>query len=239
MLLLTGCSFVNNSDLPRAVLGHWAFEPKTVLNLSRGGAGNFYIAQSILDNLHLADRVFVLWSGLNRIDIGLPLCHKPLLRSYDQFSETRNQLWFHSGGFGGSWHSHPKHRYADWIYDYLKAQYVALDHNYLNNRSLSVIASCLAVLEQRQIPYAFGFIYDIHQDYSNSHTALGSAVDISDPAYNLIPWHKCLRNTPFEFCKQHGLLSFDEFHPTAEGYEKWWLSVRDQVPFETPIARIE
>lgn len=231
MLLIAGCSFVDNEDFPTVTFGPGVFMDQHARHLGRGGAGNHYIAQSVLDNLHDADRVFILWSGLHRIDVSLPKSLRDDLGTYDHVHETRDELWFHSGGFAGSWHSHSRHHYPDWLYQYIQAQYKSMDWQYLTHRSLSAIASCLAVLEMREIPYAFGFIYDIHRDYSDTHSALGTPVDITDPVYQLVPWHRCLKTTPLEFCTEHGLLQDDGFHPTREGYRQWWDTVRDQVPF--------
>lgn len=231
MLLISGCSFVDNSDFPAVAFGRGVFDNNYVLHLGRGGAGNFYISQSIIDNLHRATKVFVLWSGLHRIDVSIPKHLRADLKTYDHAHETQNELWFHTGGFSGTWHSHKQHRYPDWLHQYIKAQYKGMDWQFLNHRSLSVIACCLSVLESKKIPYAFGFIYDIHQDYSDIHSSLGTPVDVHDPVYNMIPWDKCLRHTPYEFCREKGLLQDDGFHPTREGYIQWWKSVKDQVPF--------
>lgn len=232
MLLISGCSFVDNGDFPTVAFGPRVYNDEYAKHAGCGGAGNYYIAQSVLDNLHLADRVFVLWSGLHRIDVSLPKSIKHDLKTYDQYQETRNELWFFSGGFGGSWHSHSRHRYPDWLHQYIQTQYRSLDWAYLNHRSLTAVATCLNTLEAKKIPYAFGFIYDIHQDYSDDFSSLGTPVDVDDPVYKMIPWHRCLRVTPFEFCKKHDLLQDDGFHPTREGYRQWWDTVKDQVPFK-------
>ncbi len=232
MLLIAGCSFADNSDFPTVAFGPDVYDERCVMQLGRGGAGNYYIAQSILDNLHLADRVFVLWSGLHRIDVSIPKSARATLGTYDHMHETRDELWFHSGGFAGSWHGYSRYNYPEWIYQYLQAQYKSLDWQYLNHRSLSTVASCLAVLELQKIPYAFGFIYDIHRDYTDTQGSLGSPVDINDPVYKMIPWHRCLRSSPLEFCAERNLLQPDNFHPTREGYRQWWDTVRDQVPFD-------
>lgn len=231
MLLIAGCSFVDNDDFPTVAFGPGVYDNRYAMHLGRGGAGNYYIAQSILDNLDTADQVFVMWTGLHRIDVSMPKSYREQLGTYDHAHETRDELWFHSGGFTGSWHGHTRHRYAEWIHSYIEAQYKSLDWQYLNHRSLSVVASCLAVLEAKKIPYAFGFIYDIHQDYLDTQCSLGTQVDVNDPAYKLIPWDKCLRHTPYEFCADRNLLKDDGFHPSRAGYQQWWQHVKDQVPF--------
>lgn len=231
MLLLAGCSYVNNNDFPVVAFGEEVFYPKRTMHLGRSGAGNYYIARKVLENLDRADRVFILWSGLHRVDVSLPKYLLKYLDGYSHVTETRDEIWFHTGGFGGTWSVH-QDRYPSWLNKYIAAQYRGLDWQYLNHNSLSVIAGCLAVLECRKIPYSFGFIYDIHRDYSGSQSSLGTPVDTTDPVYRMIPWNRCLRTTPFEFCAERGLLKEDGFHPTYKGYRQWWKSVRDQVPFE-------
>lgn len=235
MLLLAGCSYTDNPYFPRAAFGDNVYGYKYAKILARGGAGNAFIAQSILDNLKPdVDKVFVLWTGFSRIDISLPKQMEYQLDVYDQTSPTNDAIWFHSGGFGGSWHSQPRYPYARWIYDYVNAQYKPMDWNYFATRNLTAIAGCLNTLDRLGIQYKFGFIYDIFQDYSDGHTALSGPVSKDHPLLRLIPWEHCLSSSPYEFCKDQNLLDPTEstpFHPSEQGYQKWWDSVKQEVPF--------
>jgi hypothetical protein len=236
MLLLAGCSFVDNSYLPRIAFGEDVYVHHHAKILARGGAGNAFIAQSILDNLTPdVDKVFVLWSGFSRIDIPLPKEMEYQVEVYEHTSPTSDAIWFHSGGFGGSWHSQPRYPYARWLYDYVSAQCKSMDWDYLATQNLTIISGCLNTLDRLGIKYKFGFIYDIFQDYSDDNTSLSGPVSRDHPLLRLIPWEHCLSSSPFEFCRDQNLLDPTEstpFHPTPLGYQEWWNTVKHEVPFE-------
>lgn len=236
MFLLAGCSFADNLYFPRIAFGENVYSHVHCKILARGGTGNAFIAQSILDNLTPdVDKVFVLWSGFSRIDVPMPKQMEHQVGTYDQTSTTSDTIWLHSGGFGGSWHSHAKYAYAQWIYDCISTQYKPMDWNYLATRNLTAIAGCLNTLDKLGIKYKFGFIYDIFQDYSDKNTALSGPVSRDHPLLKLIPWEHCLKSSPFEFCRDRNLLDPTEstpFHPSKQGYQEWWNSVKHAVPFE-------
>lgn len=233
MLLLAGCIYTDNSNFPAIAFGSNIYNHNYAKIIARGGAGNQYIAQSILDNLTPSvDKVFVLWSGTSRIDVPLPSQMDNEIDNYWHRTKSNGTVWFHSGGYGGTWHSRSRYPYAKWVYDYLKTQYTPLDWNYLASLSLAPIAGCLNTLERLGIEYRFGWIYDIFSDYSDDTTSLGGAVSRDHQLLQTIPWDKCLSSTPFEFCRDRGILDpIDNFHPSATGYQEWWNSVRDEVPF--------
>ena len=66
--LVAGCSYTENAAWPQHLLpGH------TILNTGIAAAGNTYISNSVLYNLDFKpDFVFVLWSGINRVDFRVP-----------------------------------------------------------------------------------------------------------------------------------------------------------------------
>ena len=69
-LLISGCSYTEFLDWPKRL---FAPENYRVYNQARVGVGNEYIACSILHHLDTQpDFVFVLWSGINRIDMRVP-----------------------------------------------------------------------------------------------------------------------------------------------------------------------
>lgn len=226
MLVVSGCSFIDNDTMPGVLTQYATDHGRNICNLSRGGAGNFYIGQSVLTTIGRASGVFILWSGLHRIDIALPKQLHAQLKDCN-VTDVGNDLWFHCGGILGNWHTHSAT--PSWLQQFFKQQYHSLDYEYLNGRSLTAIASCLAFLEYLAVPYCFGFVYDIHQDYTLQQHSLSSAVDVNHAMYKAIPWHKCLPSTPYEHCVERGLLSQDQFHPSAVGYQSWWQSVQPQV----------
>ena len=77
-VLISGCSFTENFIQFDPM--HWTYNafPQDVYvvnNVARGAAGNNYIASSILSNIDLnskPDYVFILWSGIRRIDMPFP-----------------------------------------------------------------------------------------------------------------------------------------------------------------------
>lgn len=69
-LLVSGCSFTECSDWPSRLFAPAQYK---ISNQARSSSGNEYIACSILHHLDTQpDFVFVLWSGINRIDMRVP-----------------------------------------------------------------------------------------------------------------------------------------------------------------------
>lgn len=228
MLLVAGCSFLHNPHLTPLMFGTAAFDSRQVRNVSQSGAGNYYISQSIIENLDShVDRVFVLFSGLSRIDIPLP---RDLAFEVERFAHhvhLGRSVWFLSGGAAGFWNMDTAHS-PDWIRTFLKKQYISHDWEYLANLSLSKVAGCLSLLEQRGINYVWGFTHDIYEDHTHEASFGGAVTRDNRLAYGL-PWHRALRTFPYDYCREFGLLSEDDFHPSATGYAAWLDTVRDQV----------
>ena len=235
MLILSGCSYTDNNDFPSIAFGNKVYNDKLCKIVAWGGAGNHYIAQSIIDNLTVdVDKVFVLWSGLSRLDLEFPIELKDDVLSYYEGSPlhiTNETIWFHTGGFDGTWCNYSRTKYGKYIHDFIKYQYLPLNWDYLNRKSLRSIIGCLNTLESNNIDYKFGFIYDIFKDYSDSQQSLGGAVQHDEPLLNLINWDKCISSTPYEYCLENNLLSSDNFHPSKNGYQQWWDSIRNEIPF--------
>ena len=228
MFLLAGCSFTDNPYFPRYAFGDRVHRTDLSIISARGGAGNYYIAASIIEHLPVIDRVFVLWTGLSRIDLAVPAELKLQVEDFYHQETVGDTVWLMSGGFGGMWSLDdsglPKHYSA-----YLKDQYVSCNWEYLSSKSLLQIATCLSLLEKKQIEYTFGFIYDIFAN-NEDQASLGGAVSRNNPILDLIPWDKCIPSTPYEFCKTRNLLSSDNFHPSEQGYQQWADSVRSHLP---------
>ncbi len=69
-VVVSGCSFTEGAAWPEVL-----FPDRDVINLGRAGAGNIYIADSILHAVHHhrdVQEVFVVFSGINRTDIMVP-----------------------------------------------------------------------------------------------------------------------------------------------------------------------
>jgi len=234
MFLLAGCSYVDNPDFPLIAFGDAIYNQNRAKIVAMGGAGNQYIAQTIADNVNCDTHdVFVLWSGMSRLDVQLPIEMDHDVENYWHRTFSKRSVWFHSGGYGGTWHSitNPKSRYAKYMHSYLEAQYKPLNWDYLAGISFTAISGALNLLETKNIQYRFGFIYDFFEDYSSDTTSLSGAVSRDHHMIDHIPWDKCISTTPYEFCRDNYLLDTDEFHPSAEGYNEWWNTVKSEVPF--------
>lgn len=69
-VLVSGCSFTANASWPQQI-----FPGHDIVNLARFAAGNRYISHSVVSHClrHRPDKVFILFSGINRFDLSLPL----------------------------------------------------------------------------------------------------------------------------------------------------------------------
>lgn len=223
MLLLAGCSYLHNPYLPSIIAKDTPFD-----NISQSSAGNEFIAKSVLYNLKTASykKVFILWTGLIRLDLEVSNVLDLSMVNKVRKTKRNNRTWFHSGGLDGGCLRDPT--VPGWIKNYFQQQYLPLDYELIQSQNLYHIASCLNVLESQGIDYRFGFIYDIHKP-DNGQYSLGPEISKSHPMMKLIPWEKSVSLTPYDFCLEHGLLGVDRFHPTFEGYQKWWDSVGLQL----------
>ena len=227
--MLAGCSFTDNPDFPRLAFGEKVHDHDYAKIVSFGGAGNRYIAHSILENLtDDTSHVFVLWSGISRIDISIPVEMESHILGFDHRKVLGDAVWLMTGGYGGSWCMETS-KIPKFLSLYLKNQYLPHNWNYLATQNLASVAGCLAILEQKNINYTFGFIYDIFADHSDQ-ASLGGPVSKNNPMAKHIPWDKCIPSYPYDFCKKNNLLSNDDFHPSEEGYQAWIDSVKQYLP---------
>jgi hypothetical protein len=231
MLLLAGCSFVNSPDCHLTLFGSTASSYNDCRIVARGGAGNRYIAHSIIESITKLDvkKIFVLWSGMSRIDIPLPKSLDKDFIGYSHRNLEEDCLWVHTGGWGGLWTT--EKNYPDWAKNYLKGMYHSQDWDFMCNQNLIQILSCLNTIETLGISYRWGFIYDIHQPYFDQ-ASLGPAVDKNNSLINLLPKHTQITTTPYEFCRDAGFLDpKDDFHPTQQGWQEWKKQVSEQLDF--------
>ena len=96
-LLVSGCSYTENGTWPQFLLGS---TPVEILNLGKGGAGNSYIANSVMSQAidFKPDFVFVLWSGIIRSDFRSPNSYIYNDNSNYRSAEVDNSLFSFSGG---------------------------------------------------------------------------------------------------------------------------------------------
>lgn len=94
-LLISGCSFTERLPWPKLLFPTQTFK---IHNHAKAGAGNAYITNSIMQNLDCKpDFVFVLLSGINRIDMRVP--NTEIFNDWDGYRsvELGNSKFFLSG----------------------------------------------------------------------------------------------------------------------------------------------
>lgn len=226
MLLVSGCSYLHNKYFQNIFCHNKG--PDRVKFLPRGGAGNQYIADSIVNNLSAeVTEVFVLWTGFNRIDV--PFSWQEPFAKVKPWHQTtvKCTTWLHSGGVQGGL---MRDEIPAWLNAWIKHQYLTFDWDYLIDQNMRHVVGCLSTLEALGINYAFGFIYDIYHDYSDRFF-LGGAVPRDHHLLPAINWKKCLSVTPYEYCRDQNLLAEDGIHPNDQGYQSWWNTVQPELPF--------
>lgn len=200
--------------------------------VGRAGSGNVAIAERVLHEISKAhyDRVIVIWSGVNRVDIPIPIyLHRtfPQLDNgqfkYDYFSVMDPVIWYHSGGIGtsGADQSCPTV-----IRNYFRECYVGASEEYLSTLTLSSIARVQTILNGLNIPYLMSWIYNPLN--SNNDAILNSScgpLKLDNKYSNMIDWNRINLTTCYEWCKQHNFLQPDQFHWTPDGARTWF----DQV----------
>jgi hypothetical protein len=228
MLLVSGCSYLENNFFSNLFYSIRC-NGKNLTCLARSGAGNQYIADSILNNLNQqVTEIFVLWTGFNRVDISISKdINFETIKPWHK-TQVNHTTWLHSGGLQGGLSSD---ELPSWLDNYLKYQYLPLDWNYLIDQNLRHVVGCLNTLEKLGINYAFGFIYNIYQDYSDRFF-LGGAVPRDHYLLKAIDWSKCVSITPYEYCLKNNLMHTDNIHPSDKGYQTWWNQIQKELPFQ-------
>ena len=87
-LLLAGDSWMDGKTWHKEI-----FDSEQVTNLAVTGSGNKYIADSVISHISggtAVDYVLVSWSGLNRVDLPLPLEARP---GYVENESSRRSTW--------------------------------------------------------------------------------------------------------------------------------------------------
>lgn len=216
MILVAGCSFL--ADFDRLASG------SNIINLAKSGAGNEYIARSIVETIACDndyDYVFALFSGIERVDIELSASlYKVQEPTYSHQELLNESAWIFSGGRLGTW---CKNVSDSAIKRYIKMQYMDKDTKSLTNRSLYHVLTAYNALKLSGIPFDLGWIYD-PWNTNNNINVLGH-MDMSAPLYGAMPWYEFIPTYPYDWCKERDLISSDRFHPTQEGMSAWLDSV--------------
>lgn len=230
MFLVSGCSYTDQESWP-----HVLFDSDNVLNLGISGAGNQYIGSSIVYNIDpnkLPEKVFILWSGLNRYDIPFPTkTIKLTAGSYANLGEVGKNTYIFSVG-------NPK-RYPtakdDHFQGLIKEQTMLFNSLYFNQDnndhikelSLQAISQTLAVLDKYSIDYRFSFIYDVFSKKFDSNPTLGSMPNNS-VYIDQINWNKFINHPPFEWGIKQDCLDTDGWHLTSAGLDRWANDIKSK-----------
>ena len=145
-ILISGCSFTasnNNHDWPANLIGH------TVTNLAYPGAGNKYIADSIINKVSQTsyDLVLVMWSGITRLEF--PVADAILFSDYVCKQNINHNWYIMSGGIAGSWQDHQM------TTTLFKNIYKFLSDEQLAIMSLGEIIKLQGFLKNKNIKYYF------------------------------------------------------------------------------------
>jgi len=220
--LLIGCSYLHNID-PRQINSS-KFKIRAT-----PGAGNQSMAARVIHECSQQnfDRVVVIWSGINRIDIpigkdlhNVQSKEKSGEYKYGYFTELGDMVWYHSGGWALSGCSDPC---PGFLQNFFKHQYKGSTDRYLSDFSLLSVLQAQSFLASRNIPYNMSFIYDIDADYADSKFGPGlGQIDRNSPLNALVDWTTFSLEKPmFEYGLTTDQMTEDRFHPTSDCMIEW------------------
>jgi hypothetical protein len=195
------------------------------INMARAGAGNEYIAHSIIETCvtENIDFVFVLWSGISRVDVSFG---DHVIGSINETSNHCTQInarnWMHCGGMIGS---HLGLKKDNILKRYIATQHKEYDDMYLTNATLYNVLVAQEFLKHNNIDYKFGFIYNPHVNYDiNDDVNVYSegSLNTESKLYDSVDWGQFLDSYPYNWCKSRNMLEDDKFHPTDDGMSAWY-----------------
>jgi hypothetical protein len=220
--LLVGCSFLAYLNQDNV---HLINSDKYTVLASHGSGNQAIAAQTIHEICRTPyDQVVVIWSGINRVDVPISA---DLSRHYHLHSKGNlfqwqigNMSWFHSGGILGDTRNTPAV-----IRNFLRTQYLSeADQNqYLTELSLLSVVSTQAVLNQRNIPYQMGFIYDANSTEYDRFEQCHGTINQQTPLYHAVDWTKFTDYTPpYVWARDQNRLKQDGYHPTKDAMIDWF-----------------
>lgn len=222
--LIVGCSFCNNLIWDRYTNKiDWNVHPDIHV-AAAPGAGNEFMAARLMYECSLKkyDQVFVLWSGINRIDVSISKKLKQVIGGCNFSVELGPTVWYHSGGIAGSW-ADDKYIYPDIVKKLIKNQYLESGSSYLSDRTFRSIITAQSFLSKQNISYKMAFTYDIHKKYFYEESFFGQA-DVTSPMYKLIDWDQIqTENSLYEWAISDPTRMSDEIHPSRNAMREWIL----------------
>ena len=226
-LLLAGDSWMDRKTWYEEI-----FDSEQVTNLAVTGSGNKYIAESVISHItsgNEVDHVLVCWSGLNRIDVPMPLGARP---GYVKNESQRRETWAsrYWTNYVAPWRDSGTKLQID--EPFIRMMYQEKGYVSVKNQALINVLNLQNFLKVKQIPYLFCFLYDYtNQDFDHNHltgendvgnfATLGS-VSGSHPILAEIDRENCLEPTGLEWAlEQEKEYFIDPIHFTDEGYQAW------------------
>lgn len=97
-ILISGCSYTDGRTWPNKI-----WPTSTIYNLARSGSSNRYISDSIIQSIDLCNKpdfVFILWTGLNKLDLIVPVSPltTKLANNHKFYGKLNNSFYLFDGG---------------------------------------------------------------------------------------------------------------------------------------------
>ena len=225
-LLVGGHSWTSGKDWINEIYDH-----TKITNLSYPGAGNKYIADSVMEYLvndRSVTQVFICWSGLVRIDIPLPKKVRPQWHDIYTKGQTTNSTYYTNDM--APWRDkNSKLRIEN---DMVRLMYQEKDYRSVKNQSLVSMINLQNFLKINRVDYRFCFMYDYtNKDFDHNHltteskfdgfSTLGS-IDKDNGFLNQLDGNFVLDPAGLDWAlRQNEDLLEDSIHLTNDGYRKW------------------
>lgn len=225
-LLVGGHSWTTGKDWFNEIYDH-----QRITNLSYPGAGNKYIADSVMEYLvndRSVTQVLVCWSGLVRIDIPLPKKVRPEWHDIETKGQTTHSTYYSNER--APWRDrNAKLRIEN---DLLRLMYQEVDYRSVKNQSLVSMINLQNFLKVNGVEYRFCFMYDYtNEDFDHSHLKKESDFDgfstlgivgKDNTMLNQLDRNFVLEPAGIDWAlKQDEDIFKDAIHLTNEGYRKW------------------
>jgi len=221
-ILITGCSFVTElSDLfAKAIPG------SKITNLSAAGAGNRYIADSVVATAREKfDFIYVSWTGLSRYDVcveDISLFRNP---DWGSSGDLYGRQYIFSGGEGG-WLNKDTPPMVKLLFS---GYHKFLSTEQLHYNSLMEIVKTQGYLKSLGVPYYFGSMLNQFDPKFNEWNNFAEKSAVGFPTQgnqDLIDqidfdrWFLTEHGGVYETCKNLGYINpeVDPVHPNIDGY---------------------
>lgn len=235
-LVVTGCSFTETLYRGWSDITCQHVSPANFVNVAKSGAGNFYIADSLIQTLSASDfdpvetLVLVMWTGVTRKDLIVSDEYRSIMPPDHSNAVTKNGIHYVlSGGQVGSWQADSSTgiEYRWLIRPLFEPLYRSSDNKTLGHETLSNIVRTRTFLESHGYNYKFMSYVNY---WSGNAGILSRNLDFSltvhcegNPLLNQLGdqwiWASPNKDCFFEYAKNRKLLNDDEFHPNQEAHQ--------------------